>query len=402
MENKTNSQMTMQETDIIVVGAGLVGLAAAITFAQQGKSVVLIDAKKTEIEKPDFTKKQRWDPRIYALTPATENWLKALGVWQRVDAARVNDIHAMHLWNDDATSPLILADSDANLLKLGVIVENFNLMHALRAMLDAASGAVLKTASCKSIKNSAQHICLTLDDDRQISAKLLVAADGAHSFVRQRMNITTKHKDFNQTAIVANFLAEKSHHNVARQWFASHETLALLPLPEKHVSTVWSLSTERAAELLLFTPQQLLEVVRIRSNDCLGELELVGEVHSFPLGQATAAQLIAERVVLVGDAAHQIHPMAGQGVNLGFRDVIEVQKLLAKAHALQDIGEFTFLRQYERARKADVAGMKGLTSSLDALFANEQNLVKKLTNFGMQQLNRQSLMKKILIQQAVA
>ena len=402
MENKTKSKMTTQETDIIVVGAGLVGLSAAIAFSRQGKSVVLIDEKKTHAKKAEIKKSNTWDERIYALTPATENWLQTLGVWQHVDSKRVNDIHAMHLWNDDATSPLILADSDANLLKLGLIAENCNLMHALRANIDAASGVVLKTVSCKNIENSAHHICLTLDDETKISAKLLVAADGAHSFVRQQMNIATKHKSFHQTAIVANFLAEKSHHNVARQWFAPHETLALLPLPEKHVSMVWSLSTERAAELLLLTPEQLAERVQARANSPLGALKPVSDVLSFSLSQVTAMQLIAERVALVGDAAHQVHPMAGQGVNLGFRDVIAVQDLLANSHAMQDIGEQAFLRQYERARKADIISMNGLTSGLDALFSGEQTMLKKLTNFGMQQLNRHGAMKKILIKQAVA
>ena len=386
-----------QEVDIIVVGAGLVGLSATLACLQQGKRVVLINAKKPKVEKSET-----WDSRIYALTPATENWLKELGVWQHVDKARVNNIHAMHLWSDAAESPLILADSDANLLKLGVIAENCNLMHALRAKLDAASGLVVKTASCKSIENTSQHICLTLDDGTQICAKLLVAADGAHSFVRQQLNIATKLKAFNQTAIVANFLAEKPHQDIARQWFASHETLALLPLPERYVSIVWSLSTKKASELLTLTAVQLAKRVQAASKEVFGELKLVGEVLSFELSQATATQLIAERVVLIGDAAHQIHPMAGQGVNLGFRDVIEVQKLLTKAHALQDIGEFAFLRHYERARKADIACMNGLSSGLDGLFANEQGVVKKLTNFGMQQLNKQSLIKRILIKQAVA
>ena len=392
------------DADIIVVGAGLVGLSAAIAFAQQGKKIVLVDAKKTEIK---VTK--TWDARIYALTPATENWLKEIGVWQLVDKTRVNDIHAMQLWNADSETPLILMDSDADLMKLGTIAENQNLMHALYNKLNAlqantheASGLVVNHVACKSIENTEQGIRLTLDDGTQLSAKLLVAADGAHSFVRQQMSIPTNSKPFNQTAIAANFLAEKNHGDVARQWFARHETLALLPLPEQHVSIVWSVSTEMAAQLLTLSREQLAARVQEQSKSILGKLKFVGEVLSFPLSQATATQLIAQRVVLIGDAAHQIHPMAGQGVNLGFRDVIAVQKLLMKVHALQDIGEHSFLRQYERTRKVDIASMNGLTSGLDYLFASEQGALKKLSVWGMRQLNGQLVAKKVLIKQAVA
>lgn len=393
------------ETDIVIVGAGLVGMSAAIAFAQQGKKVVLVDTNKADANQAE-TPSAEWDARIYALTPSSENWLKSLGIWQFVDATRVCDIHTMHLWNEGAAAPLILADSDANIAKLGVIVEGRNLLeamkHALKALSHKASGLVKLTTSCRSIKNSAQHIDLELDDGTQISAKLLVAADGANSPVRQQLNIATKLKAFNQTAIVANFQAEKSHNNMASQWFGAHETLALLPLVGKNVSLVWSLSTARAAELLLLKPQELAASVQARVGNKLGELQALGEAQSFALKQATATQLIAERVVLVGDAAHQVHPMAGQGMNLGFRDVIAVQDLLAKTHAMQDIGERAFLRQYERARKADIISMNSLTSGLDYLFSSEQVLLKKLTNFGMQLLTQQSAMKKILIKQAVA
>lgn len=386
-----------QETDIIVVGAGLVGLTAAVAFSQLGKSVVLVDASKAEP-----IQAISWDARIYAITPSTENWLKSLGVWHYVDTARVNDIHAMYLWNDAPDSPLILADSDANVPKLGVIVENRNLIDALQANIHEDSRLTIKAATCKHVAYTAQHICLTLDDETQLCAKLLVAADGADSFVRSALGIATHHKSFHQTAIVTNYLAEKNHGDIARQWFGSHETLALLPLPGKHVSIVWSLSTERAADLLLTNSEQLAERVQARTGNALGALESVSKVLSFPLNQATAMQLIAERVVLVGDAAHKVHPMAGQGVNLGFRDVIALQDLLAKTHVLQNIGERAFLRRYERARQADIVSMNSLTSGLDYLFATEQSMLKQLTNFGMRQLNREGFAKKILIKQAIA
>ena len=402
MENKITSKIIENDVDIIVVGAGLVGLSAAIAFAQQGKQVLVVDAKSAEINPPELSFSKSWDARIYALTPATEDWLKALGVWQYVDASRMNNIHAMHLWNDGLAAPLILADSDANLTKLGVIAESANLMHALRARLDALAVSVLAGSPCKKIEYTPTHIRLMLENDAQLKAKLLVAADGVHSFVRQQLNITTKQKDFAQTAIVTNFLAEKNHDNIARQWFAPHETLALLPLPSQQVSMVWAVSTESATQLLKLTVEELALQVAEKSNNLLGALKPVSEVLSFELQQVTATQLIAERVAFVGDAAHQIHPMAGQGMNLGFRDVIALQALLANAHGMQDIGENIFLRQYERVRKADIASMHTLTSGLDYLFAGEQGILRKLSGWGMRQLSHQPFIKKVLIKHAVA
>lgn len=388
--------------DIIVVGAGLIGLSAAIAFAQQGRQVVLVDAKKPQIKKSELSFLKSWDERIYALTPATEKWLQALGVWQYVDKTRVNDIHTMHIWEDACEAALVLADSDANLSKLGLIVENKNLMQALWVTLNTLEVTVITDAPCKKIEYRPKQVNLLLENDISISAKLLLAADGADSFVRQELGIATKLKAFNQTALVANFLAEKNHDDVARQWFAPHETLALLPLPAQHVSMVWSLSTESATQLLTLTGEQLVERVQARSKSTLGALKPLGEVLSFTLNQLTATQLITERVALLGDAAHQIHPMAGQGVNLGFRDVMALQQQLVKLHALQDIGDASVLRQFERARKADIVSMNRLTSGLDFLFASEQSALKKISAWGMQRLNSHAIFKKVLIKQAVA
>ncbi len=384
------------ETDIIVVGAGLVGLAAAIAFAQQGKNVVLVDAKKPEIKL-----KKAWDERVYALTPATEVWLKELNVWAEVDKNRVNDINAMHIF--DAEAALTLADSDANLPKLGVIIENQNLLHALWQQIKTLGVTVVTDAQCTSLNNTPHDVQLDVklasQGNMTITAKLIVAADGVNSWLRQVANIGVSHKSFNQCAIVANFSAEKPHKNIARQWFAPHDTLALLPLPNRHVSMVWSVSTERASELLVLSADELARQVNGQSQGVLGDLKQVGKTLSFELNQQTATELIAERMALVGDAAHQIHPMAGQGVNLGFRDVMKLAELTTKC---MDVGDFNLLRQYERTRAVDIATMNTLTTGLDYLFASENSLVKTVTQWGLRQLNRQASIKKLLIQQAAA
>ena len=382
------------DADIVVVGAGLVGLAAAIAFAKQGKSVVLVHASK-----PETKLKKAWDERVYALTPATETWLKELDVWAGVDKSRVNDINAMYIW--DAEAALTLADSDANLPKLGVIIENQNLQLALWQQIKTLGLTVVTDAQCTSLHNMPHDIQLGLElvlqGEITIAAKLIVAADGVNSWLRNQANIAVKRKSFNQTAIVANFIAEKNHGNIARQWFAPHDTLALLPLPEQYVSMVWSVSTEKADKLLKLSSEQLSEQVQAESQGLLGDLKPVSKTLSFELNQLTATKLVAEKMVLVGDAAHQIHPMAGQGVNLGFRDVMKLAELTTKC---QDVGDFNLLRQYERARKADIVVMNNLTSGLDYLFAIENSFVKTATHWGLQQFNRQAGIKKLLIQQA--
>jgi ubiquinone biosynthesis UbiH/UbiF/VisC/COQ6 family hydroxylase len=401
LENDFSKMTKVIETDVVIVGAGLVGLSAAVAFAKQGKQVTLVDAKPMM-----HNKSPEWDARIYAISPESEAWLKDLGVWAEVDNSRVCVIDAMDLWHE--AKALSLKSSDANLAKLGVIIENQNLMATLWQKVNALEITVITEVNCLKIENSAEAIKLNLynqkkqDNQQQICAQLLVAADGVNSWVRRQLNIGVQYKDFNQTAIVANFSAQKPHQNSAKQWFASHETFALLPLVGQNVSLVWSLPTERAGELLELSYEKFTLAVEIHSNYALGDLNLIGDVFAFKLSQQTALATIAERVVLMGDAAHQVHPMAGQGVNLGFRDVMELTSLATKLHAMQDLGDDAFLRKYARARKADTLAMNSLTSVLDALFASDNKMLKHFSNWGFRQLNRQGNIKKLLIQQVAA
>lgn len=383
------------ETDVAIVGAGLVGLSAAVAFAKQGKRVTLVDAKARMSQKTTD-----WDARIYAISPESDEWLKTLGVWAFVDDSRVCPIDAMQLWYE--SEELVLNCRDAHLPKLGVIMENQNLMYALWQQINTLEVNVINEVNCLEIHHTPSAIILKLEHHQQISADLLLAADGTQSWVRQQLNIGVKKKDFHQTAVVANFKTEKPHANIAMQWFGAHETLALLPLVGQNISLVWSLPTERATELLELSNEALTREVEIHSQHVLGNLKLMGEVCSFQLSQQTAISTISNRVVLLGDAAHQVHPMAGQGVNLGFRDVMELTSQATKLHVMQGLGDAGFLRKYARARKSDVLGMNMLTSGLVGLFAIENIALKNLLSFGFRQLNSHEGIKKILIQQAAA
>ncbi len=382
------------ETDVVIVGAGLVGLSAAVALENMGKRVTLVDAKQ-----PDFSLPAEWDQRIYALTPGNVQWLQGLGIWDAVDASRVNAIHSMRLWHDDAA--LQLDSMDAHLADMGVIIEQQNLMHAFGERLKSIGLEALSGAVCSGIENTKNGITLLLKDDTRIDAQLLLGADSARSWVRDALGIGTRLHDFEQTAIVANFKAEKPHQNAAYQWFRPHETLALLPMSNQHVSLVWAMSTQLAHQKLMESAEALAAEIGDATGHLLGELIPVTAAAGFPLRQITASRFVAERAVLLGDAAHQVHPMAGQGVNLGFRDVVELTRQIQQAHAMMSLGDAQLLRRYERARKADVLGMNMLTSGLDALFATRYPGVQKLADWGFRQVGQQGWLRKRLIQQAV-
>ena len=399
--------------DIVMVGAGLVGLSAAIALAMVHKKVVLIEPKlisrhkenlekSTEItiEKTEYTD---WDARVYALTPGSIAWLESIGVWAFIDKSRLGTVSQMQLWANDKIEPLILKDSDVHLNKLGLIIENKNLMQALWQQINKLDVTIIKHADLDKLDYStANKITLTLNNAQTITANLIVAADGVSSWVRTQTNVGVVIKSYDQTAIIANFKVDISHQNIANQWFKSHDTLALLPLADGLVSMVWSVANLKAAQLLSISQEHLAEEVFKHSRGILGQLTPLGQAHSFALNQQTANHLIANRIVFVGDSAHQVHPLAGQGVNLGFRDVMQLQQLITKVHAMQDIGEHSFLRRFERNRRADIAAINTLTSGLDWLFSREYGTLNAGINWGFAQINKQSIVKKLLIQVATA
>jgi ubiquinone biosynthesis UbiH/UbiF/VisC/COQ6 family hydroxylase len=326
-------------------------------------------------------------------------WLRRLQVWDKVDAHRVNSIHRMRLWHEDAN--LQLDSMDAHLPDLGVIIEQQNLMQAFGECLKGTALQARYGAVCSGIENNGDGLVLKLQDGSNITAQLLLGADSARSWVRDALGISTRLHDFEQTAIVANFKTEKPHQNAAYQWFRPHETLALLPMSNQHASLVWAMSTQLAQQKLMESTEALAAEVGDATGHLLGVLAPVTSAAGFPLKQITASRFVAERAVLLGDAAHQVHPMAGQGVNLGFRDVVELTRQIQQAHAMMPIGDAQLLRRYERARKADVMGMNLLTGGLDALFASNYASVQKLADWGFRQAGQQGWLRKRLIQQAV-
>lgn len=385
-------------TDVIVVGGGLVGASCALALTQQGLSVILLDSKPSSGNLP----KQAWDSRIYTISPGNAVWLQSLGVWDMLDCERVCVIDGMQIWADANDAPLEFISYEANATSLGFIVENQQLQYALRSALERAGITLLTGVECTELRVEREKAVLKTSDGRCLETKLVIAADGGNSWLRAQADIPVQSHDYRQMGVVANFETELPHQNIARQWFHEDGVLAWLPLPDNRISMVWSAGNDKARYLLSLDADALAMEVAMAGVNKLGLLKTITAAVAFPLIMQTARQLVQPRLALVGDAAHQIHPLAGQGVNLGFRDVIALTGVLEEKNTHQDIGDVVLLRHYERARKTDMLTMRHLTHGLHSLFANEQAMVKKLREWGVSLTNRQPGLKRYLIKRALA
>lgn len=383
--------------DVIVVGGGLVGASCALALAQQGLQVSLLDSKMPSTHN---AVKQNWDSRIYAISPGNAAWLQTLGVWNTLDHERVCAIENMHIWADANDEPLEFKSYEANATDLGFIVENRQLQESLWLALEKAGVNLLTGLECTALNVGRDQATLEIADGRCFTSKLVVAADGGNSWLRGQASIPVQSHDYEQLGVVANFETELPHRHIARQWFREDGVLAWLPLPGKRISMVWSTANDKARHMLGLDAEALAAEVAEAGAHLLGSLTTITAAVAFPLSMQTAYQLVQPRLVLVGDAAHLIHPLAGQGVNLGFRDVIALTDTLAQRSVYQDIGDVILLRHYERARKADMLAMRYLTHGMHALFNNQYGMIKQVRNWGLSVTNRRSALKKYLIKQA--
>lgn len=392
------------QADVAIVGAGLVGLTAAIALSKLGKRVILTDAKPP-ISMPEgwAADMHCWDTRIYALTNASILWLTEIGVWHLLPAERINPIAAMHLWSPTqahAAPDLRLHADEAHLPTLGCIVESWALMDACWQVLRESDVTMLTDAPAESLQHYGHMARLTLAGGDAVDAQLVLGADGARSWVRMQCGIETEVFDFAQTALVTNYISEQPHGDIARQWFGTHETLALLPMPQQQVSLVWALPHAQAQTRQQLSAGALAAEVAERCGKVLGDLRPNGEVVVFPLLQQTASVTALPHVMLLGDAAHQVHPMAGQGVNLGFQDVMALCAKMQDLPGLQPIGDAGFLRGVARARKMDIARMHTLTRGLDALFSRPQAAWTHAAALGLRGLENSAMLKRFLIRTA--
>jgi len=365
--------------DLVVVGGGPVGCSLA--RAARGLSVALLAQQR-----PAPAVSEGFDTRVYALTPGNVAFLRELGVWSAIARERVVPVQAMRIYGDDASS-LEFDAYGAGVPELAWIVEDRLLQEALWRDLEVD---VLE-GQCDALQLGADHAVLELGNGKSIRAKLVVGADGADSLVRRQAGIRASRSDYGQSAVVANFRCSKPHRNVAFQWFRRGAVLALLPLPGDHVSMVWS----RAG------PTDDLREVQEAAREHLGELALVTPPRSYPLRRLSAERLVAPRVALAGDAGHVIHPLAGQGLNLGLQDARTLAEVLYSREPRRDCGDLRLLRRYERSRAEPILAMDTMVDSLFRLFGAEDPLAARVRNAGLNLTDRLPVVKNMLMRQAM-
>ncbi|MBW8306659.1 MAG: UbiH/UbiF family hydroxylase [Thiobacillus sp.] len=385
--------MSGERYQVVIVGAGLVGAAAALALRRQGVPVAVVERQPPPV--PDET----WDTRIYAIRPASQRFLERLGAWQNMDAGRVQPVLRMDVAGD-SVGAIRLDAYEAGVSHLATIVEAGRLQHALWQALQADGNvALLCPADIDSIQWGEPHAQLTLADGSVLEAELVVGADGAASRVREWAGLASTLTPYGQSGVVANFTCEMPHRGTAFQWFSAGDILAWLPLSGNRLSMVWSTRTEHADELVAMDAAALTDKVQAAGHDRLGALHLLTPAAAFPLRLIRVDAVAAPGVALIGDAAHGVHPLAGQGVNLGFGDAEALVDVLVQ-HRRAHCGDARVLQRYARERAEPVQRMQALTHGLHHLFGDDR--AGWLRNAGMQVVNRLPPLKAALVREAMS
>lgn len=389
--------MAEERFDVLVAGAGLPGLALAAAAAQSGLSVAMADAEPIAATAHDPA---TLDLRVYAVSPGSAQFLRAIGAWQRLDPERIAAIEAMDV-RGDRGARLEFTAYDLGERALAWLVEERELRNALVAAALEAGVVPFGGMPFVGLQFTAEAAELALPDS-SLTARLLVAADGLHSWVRHAAGMTADPKPYGQTGVVAHFRCAKAHHGIARQWFrADGSVLAWLPLPGRHISMVWSAPDAAARALLDLTPAALAWEVAKAGEHALGELTSISAVAGFPLSSLRLPTTVAHRLALVGDAAHGVHPLAGQGVNLGFGDGQVLAEVLAARGPVADPGAPVLLARYARRRTEPVFAMQAVTDGLARVFGPGLPWLAGLRNAGMAAVDRLPLVKRVLAQPAL-
>ena len=390
------------DSDIVIVGGGLNGPALALALAQSGLSVTVVDALPEAVRK-----NAAFDGRSYALALASVRLLRAIGIWDSI-AERTQPMLEIKVSDGRAgagpLSPFFLHFDHAELEEgpMGHMCEDRVLRPALLAAMKTMPGITQISGDAVTAQTvDAGGAQLTLASGKVLRTRLIVGADGRASGTATRAGIGRTGWGYGQTALVCAIAHELPHHGIAHQFFMPPGPLAILPLPGNVSSIVWSESDKTAAQFAALSDADFLHVLRPRFGDFLGEISLTGKRYTYPLGLTLANSFIAPRTALVGDAAHGMHPIAGQGLNAGLRDVAALCQVLIDARSRgEDMAAPDVLERYQRWRRFDTASLAMTTDLSNRLFSNDNPLLRAVRDIGMGAINTAAPLRRALMREA--
>ncbi|MCW8091578.1 FAD-dependent monooxygenase [Alteromonas sp. ASW11-130] len=380
----------MQKVDIAIVGGGIVGLSLASALTQTELSVAVInDGNITR------TVAEQMELRVSAINQSHIDAFNTVGVWQHVPADRRCEFTRMHVWDKDSFGEISFDCNDTHRPALGSIIENQVFINGLAEYLQTQSQVHIVNAKISKVLAGQQETMLMLDNDEDFACKLLVGADGANSFVRKQCQFPMTFHDYGQLALVANVRTQQSHGFTARQVFTPTGPLALLPTFDEHVcSIVWSQDTENAEQLLQLNKADFSNQLTAASDSALGLLQVEGDIAHFPLIMQCARTWARDGAVIIGDAAHTIHPLAGQGANLGIEDAFSLAKTIETLQRTgKDYSRLRYLRPFERERKTQATKMIAAMSGFQSLFSGNDPIKKFIRGTGLVMTDRLSFIK---------
>lgn len=389
----------------IIVGGGMVGLSLAVAAAREGLTIALIEHAEPTEQTPVSGE---FSPRVSAVSRHSQRWLESLGAWSQLPPGRACAYERMTVWDGLGQGRIDFDAADVQATDLGHIVENRWLTQALwRAAEDCQALTIYTGRSLETWRRMNQGVQVELDDGHAFTAPVLAACDGRFSSIRRQAGFATREWDYEQTALVTSIRHTRSHRFTARQVFLESGPLAFLPLTDENAtehwtSIVWSADTDRADTLYALPETDFLRELNRASEGCLGTIETTDTRHRFPLSQLHARHYIQEHVALLGDAAHAIHPLAGQGVNLGFLDAEALCREWLRARKLGlSPGELSTLRRYQRQRQAHNLAAMTAMEGFKRLFGSSHPAPVLLRNTGLNWLNGSRLAKWPLMKAAM-
>ena len=384
--------------DIVVAGAGMVGACAALSLARSGFRIALVEPVPTGIE--PLENGAVYAERVSAISPVSEQILTRLGVWSGLDQSRLCRYDQMFIWHENGDAIIRFDSFEIARENLGTIIENQQILRALRMACESQPEIEwFEPDAIESItENSRSVVSLELKSGVTLDAELLLVADGRNSSTRDLAGLKAVHQNYDQIAIIANVATKNTHQHTAWQRFLGTGPLAMLPLANGESSIVWSCDTALADELLDMDDVLFCSALSRAFEYRLGEVKSIGRRLGFPLTWHSCDQWLRDRILLIGDAAHGVHPLAGQGVNLGFSDV---DLLTRQIGGLDNPWQRSRLRQFERQRKSETAIATHLFSGLKWLYGTDNYGINRVRNLGMHAVQASAWCRRVLIKQAI-